>query len=219
MKNFKIAYLWFVIKPICMYYVVYNLFFRVAYVFLSGAHSALFCLGISATITLALMQNEYRKAFIVRPKKQVDSSTLLYEALAILGIIACGIGLNILMTNMSFTSESTSFAAASATLSSGTLLTKILVTCMVIPALEEIVYRGLVCGQLMVVTKNTYAILISAVCFGIMHSNAVQAIYAILMGLLLGLLYSKTKKLWNVILAHALVNLIVVLYSYIPQLI
>ncbi len=158
-------------------------------------------------------------AIIVRPAKLIEPKALPKEISAIIGIVGCGIILNIVLTNMSFTSDSTSFASASATLTSGTLPTKIFVTCLIIPILDEIVYRGLVCGQLMVITKNAIAIFVSALCFGIMHSNIVQFIYGFLMGLLLGLLYSKSKKLWCVVAAHAITNLVVVLYAYIPQFI
>ena len=108
---------------------------------------------------------------------------------------------------------SSGYAQANATLYAGGLLTKIFANCISIPILEELVYRGIVCGQLSLWYDEKIAVIISAFCFGIMHFNVVQFLYGFLVGLAIATVYIKTRKLWVVIVAHGLTNFIVVILA------
>ena len=73
------------------------------------------------------------------------------------------------------------------------------------PLAEEIVFRGAILRTLlgMVSKKNHWvAIMISAALFGAAHGNAAQFVNALLMGLLLGWMYYRTKSLVPGILMH-----------------
>ena len=73
------------------------------------------------------------------------------------------------------------------------------------PLAEEIVFRGAVHRTLlgMMSKKNHWvAIMISAALFGAAHGNAAQFVNALLMGLLLGWMYYRTKSLVPGILMH-----------------
>ena len=73
------------------------------------------------------------------------------------------------------------------------------------PLAEEIVFRGAILRTLlgMMSKKNHWAaILISAAIFGVAHGNAAQFVNALLMGLLLGWMYYRTKSLVPGILMH-----------------
>ena len=73
------------------------------------------------------------------------------------------------------------------------------------PLAEEIVFRGAILRTLlgMVSKKNHWvAIMVSAAIFGAAHGNAAQFVNALLMGLLLGWMYYRTKSLVPGILMH-----------------
>ncbi len=78
--------------------------------------------------------------------------------------------------------------------------------CLLAPIIEEILMRGYILGGL----QNKYGILIvlllSSFLFALLHFNFVQTISALICGLILGLLYIKTKSLFCCILAHFLYN-------------
>jgi membrane protease YdiL (CAAX protease family) len=80
--------------------------------------------------------------------------------------------------------------------------------CLFAPIAEEILMRGYILNGL----KNKYgaavAVIISALLFAVLHFNFVQTLSAVICGLVLGLLYSKTNSISCCILAHALYNAI-----------
>ncbi len=202
-----------VLYPLALYYVVYHLIYYILRLMIGETIGSLWCLGIAAAITIIPMYSVYRALPIVRAEKLFDRSQLGKEILGIFLIVVIGIALNVLLTQIGLTSD-TEFQNANATLSSGDLFTRILVTAIIIPILEEMTFRGCICGQLFVWTNQVIAIILSAAIFGILHSNTVQAIYGFLVGIALGFFYCKTNKLWPVIVAHGLTNFVVILYSY-----
>ncbi len=74
------------------------------------------------------------------------------------------------------------------------------------PILEELVYRKFLCERLLPLGEG-YAVLLSAVVFGLVHGNFFQFFYAFATGLLFGLIYVKTGKLRYTIGYHAFINI------------
>lgn len=89
------------------------------------------------------------------------------------------------------------------------------------PLAEEIVFRGAILRTLldMMSKKNHWgAIMISAAIFGVAHGNTAQFVNALLMGLLLGWMYYRTKSLVPGILMHWVNNTMAyVLSNLVPQ--
>lgn len=84
----------------------------------------------------------------------------------------------------------------------------VLMTVIIAPVLEEILFRGIIMkGMLNNHVKPATAIVISAAIFGLAHFNPWQFVGAMLLGLVLGLVYYKTKSLLMSILLHAFNNL------------
>lgn len=78
---------------------------------------------------------------------------------------------------------------------------------------EEISLRGCVMQNLRKY-GDSFAVVMSALAFGIMHMNLVQAPFAIIVGLGLGYITVKTDSLWPAIIIHALNNLLSTVVSY-----
>ena len=89
------------------------------------------------------------------------------------------------------------------------------------PLAEEIVFRGAILRTLlgMMSKKNHWvAIMISAAIFGAVHGNSAQFVNALLMGLILGWMYYRTKSLVPGILLHWVNNTVAyVLTNVVPQ--
>jgi len=88
----------------------------------------------------------------------------------------------------------------------------VLMTVILAPILEEILFRGIIMkGMIHNQVKPATAIIISAFIFGAVHFNPWQFAGAFLLGLVLGLVYYKTKSLLMSIMLHAFNNLLSVL--------
>ena len=88
----------------------------------------------------------------------------------------------------------------------------------IVPALcEEYLFRGGILAGLLPYGKGT-AILASSFLFGMMHQNPLQILYTTLLGVIIGVIYVKTKSIWACVILHFLNNFISVLEEYLPLL-
>ena len=85
------------------------------------------------------------------------------------------------------------------------------------PAAEELVFRGLTYRRAKRALGRRWAVVISAGLFGIYHGNMVQFIYAFGLGILLALLYDRSRSLVLVIVCHMCVNLWAILVPFIEK--
>lgn len=93
------------------------------------------------------------------------------------------------------------------------LLLSLLAT-VVVPALvEEFACRGIVLG-LIRKFGDTFAILISSLFFGLMHSNFEQIPFAFFVGVALAFVTIKSGSIWLAVLIHAFNNSISVIFAY-----
>lgn len=91
---------------------------------------------------------------------------------------------------------------------SGPVWVQVLSIAVAAPILEELLYRGLIFKRLRTYLKPAPAMLISAFVFGIMHGNAVQFVYAFILGIFMAYVYEKFKTVWASVIFHAGANLI-----------
>jgi membrane protease YdiL (CAAX protease family) len=89
----------------------------------------------------------------------------------------------------------------------------IVVVCLVglIPAAEELLFRGLLLFQLAHRYGPGFALLFSASLFGIIHLGAVPSVFAATAGLVLGAVALWTQSVWAGVALHAAVNAVPVL--------
>lgn len=97
----------------------------------------------------------------------------------------------------------------------GFLLT--VIATAIVPALvEELACRGIMIG-LLKKHGEAFAVITTALLFGIMHGNFEQIPFAFLVGLVLGFVYVKTESIWVCVAIHFVNNFISVLFSYMPK--
>lgn len=81
----------------------------------------------------------------------------------------------------------------------------ILLGCVIAPVAEEFLFRRLLLERLRPY-GDRFAILTSALCFGLFHGNLNQFFYAFTVGALFAYVILRTGCLWQTILLHALTN-------------
>jgi len=82
----------------------------------------------------------------------------------------------------------------------------ILMVCLVAPFTEEIIFRGVILSGFLKNYHKLEALLLSSWLFGFIHLNLWQYIGAFFLGLLLGLIYMRTKSVIPSMLCHGLYN-------------
>ncbi len=85
------------------------------------------------------------------------------------------------------------------------LLVYFLLLCIVAPVFEELVFRGIIFASIRPYGKG-FAIVVSSLLFGLLHSNISQFVYAVTFGLVLATVREKTGNLKSVILLHFMNN-------------
>ena len=210
-RKLRMNRLFQILYPLLVYIIFYQAMDFVFLLLIGGYVSALTCLWLSALVTLVPMITIYRNAPTVKNKDAFQKTDLKKDGMAILLVVAIGVGLNLLVTYFQLIPDSSNYEAANRVLYSGSTVIKILCNAITIPILEEFLYRGIIAGQLEVFYNKKIAILFSAILFGALHFNVVQFVYAFICGIALGYIYLKDHKIWVPIVAHGMTNLVVIL--------
>lgn len=92
-------------------------------------------------------------------------------------------------------------------------LLSLIATAVVPPLVEEFACRGIILGSLRKFGDG-FAVLVSAILFGLMHGNFDQMPFAFMVGLALGFIVVKTDSLWIAVAVHAANNFISVAFEY-----
>lgn len=91
---------------------------------------------------------------------------------------------------------------------------------ILVPVAEEMVFRGAILRKLLEIFHSGmywWAIVLSALLFGVVHGNMAQGLHAFLLGLLLGWMYWRTNSIVPGIVLHWINNTVAfVLYNLIP---
>ena len=101
-----------------------------------------------------------------------------------------------------FSGSLESFDNAFASLDSESYIWSLIAVIIVGPIVEELLFRGLLIKTMSKILPESFAVIISAILFGIWHGILVQAIYTAIMGLIVGYVYIKTKSIIYPIIIH-----------------
>ncbi|HIA91529.1 TPA: CPBP family intramembrane metalloprotease [Candidatus Saccharibacteria bacterium] len=81
-----------------------------------------------------------------------------------------------------------------------------LILLVLVPIVEEVLYRGVVFRSLTRSMTMPIAAVVSSVLFALAHFNIVVGIDTFVLGILLCLVYSRTKNLWMAVALHSVKN-------------
>ncbi|MDD2213229.1 MAG: type II CAAX endopeptidase family protein [Oscillospiraceae bacterium] len=133
-------------------------------------------------------------------------------ALAILGAVGSA---NLVMLLLSWLADYSSFwrqnmqyyedLATAFTDQSG-LLVQIVTLCILVPIAEEMLFRGIIAGQLKRAFSDPLAIILTALAFAAFHMNWVQSSYVLIPALVLSAAYIWSESLPLTIVMHGIFN-------------
>lgn len=133
-------------------------------------------------------------------------SPLAYGCMAV-STIGFALGLNFLFELLGITKLSQSYADVAQTQYAAAVPVGLLLNGLLVPVVEEMIFRGVIYNRLKKYVSYRYAILFSAIAFGVYHQNIVQGSYALLMGCLIAWFYERFGHFYVAVLVHALSNL------------
>lgn len=218
-----------IVYPLFFYYILYYCLQILFAYLLIDSFGSLFCLLLAAVICIPFMVFFYRRAIVIRNFAWPKGKEWMECVAWIIGIALLGVGANVLVSNLPLADWSEGYRKTSEILRDGNLWIRILTNAVAVPILEELLYRGIICGQIEAwgsvgsaktpkpkepaMVYRVTAVVVSAVIFGALHLNVIQFLYAFLMGLFLGAAYIRTHRIWVVIVAHGITNLAVLLMT------
>ena len=123
-----------------------------------------------------------------------------------LACIALAIGLNNIILLLDIPKYSRAYQEAAEVLYAPSFGKQILYTGLMIPVIEELLFRGLAFRILRKWVSFVRAMLVTAFLFGLYHGNLVQFIYATLCGLFLAYLCEKFQTVLAPIAGHIVMN-------------
>jgi len=101
-----------------------------------------------------------------------------------------------------------------------TIIISFLCTCIMVPIIEEYVFRGVV-YRIFEDIGTSFAVVASALCFGLMHSSPSQCMYAIAFGLFSAVFVAVTGNIKTSILFHMINNTVssmtLLLSEFLPE--
>jgi membrane protease YdiL (CAAX protease family) len=166
---------------------------------------------ISVAITLPVYYLIYRKRkqelrmfCSVRPIGPLNVPVLIILALSVNFILELILSL---MQQIGFFHELfESYEQVAELITGGEFVISLVTIGIIAPVFEEILFRGLVFGELRKVSKLPLAIVLQALIFGIYHMNVIQGSYAFLLGILLGFVYYRSSTIIAPVIIHITIN-------------
>ncbi len=170
---------------------------------------------ISGLVSLPLLVRMFFKDITYRryvgDKSSLKKGLLVYCILA--GIFA-SLTASLLATLSQVGQVFEGYESASQTIFSQTVLMQIAAAGIVMPVVEEFVFRGLMYNRMKDYMSANMAMIISSLIFGLYHGNLIQGIYGFVMGLIMIFVYEKYQTMAAPVLCHIGANLISIILEF-----
>lgn len=192
--------IWDVTVPLLIHIIVSN----VMVLLLGNRVDPTFLTTAAAAVTLPVLLLLYRDDRKGQPSEKVSVPWWVYPLMAVGGVILNQL-LSAVMNSFAVT-EHFSNAAQEGLLGSG-FLTQLIGLGILVPLMEELLFRGLVYQRMKKYFPVKISILLAAAVFALYHGNMVQILFAFPMALVMLLAYEKWKSLTVPVVFHMAVNL------------
>ncbi len=227
MKNKRGFRLWQILYPVLLYYVVESIAFLFVGMLLGtenetymmrqticGLIAIPFLYGMfyhSDRAAEKIVMTEQTFFTVEREQKGAYIGGYIRDmTLAAAGVAALGIAVNNLIAMTPLMDVSEGFQESNAAFFAGGIAFELIGSGLVIPIVEELLFRGIVYKRLRIWMGWRKALVFSALLFGLIHMNLVQFLYAGLLGAFLALLLEKTGKLAASVIGHMTVNVVTI---------
>ncbi len=142
-----------------------------------------------------------------------DTSPVWYTAAFVMGVCLCLTLNNLIVLSRLSEVFSDGFDQVAELIYQGPLWLEVLVTGIIGPLMEELLFRGLVYRRLRETARVVPAVLISAAIFGAIHGNFLQFVYAFLVGTVLAYACERFRSVLAPFCIHAGANIASVLLT------
>lgn len=234
MKQSAFIRVWHILYPVCIYYIVTTLVLSVLVSFVPQSTGfRLFAQLVTSLAVLKPLYRFYRQSGVGQAGQKMKnrpgsrrsplhglfaptfantaSRAAAFYAAAFLTGGCFALALNNVLGALRIADYSASYGQVTETFYTGRLLLEIAALAIVIPAAEELLYRGIVYVRIKEWLGVYAAVLGSAVIFGIVHMNLVQFVYATIFGVLLACFTEWGGGVGGALAAHMAANLTSVL--------
>ena len=172
------------------------------------------CLGISSVLLLLFLRKFYqtdetrrRLGYLGKPHEKQTVTGGMWAAAAVLGA-ASSQCFNDLLEMTGINGRFAGYAQEASQVYSGhSLLILAVVTGLLTPAAEELIFRGLIQKRIRDYLGTRWAVVLSALIFGLYHGYVSQVIFGVCVGIFLGLVLERTNQLLLVMVIHMVSNL------------
>lgn len=217
MKDNNYWRVWGIVYPVGIYFVVTNLvMFVLGSVWRMTDENYMIQHIIATAAACPFIYSFYRRdkgqSTVTEDGQKGAAAGFLMGAGFALAVALAGVALNNLIGYTGLKETSENYRQVSDAFYGGGLWLSVLGSCLLVPLLEELLYRGIVYRRLRTWVGVWPAVFVSALIFGAMHFNLVQFLYAALIGILLAVT-AERAGLAAAMAAHMLTNLISVLRS------
>jgi len=137
--------------------------------------------------------------------------------LLILVTVGAVLGLNLLFNLASIPANSEAYQEVAAKQYGGTFLIGLICYGFITPFAEEVAFRGILYTGTRRLLNSKFALLVSAMIFGVYHGNEVQSLYAFMIGCLIAYAYEYFGSFWVTVLIHVIANVLAYCFTYVAQ--
>ena len=202
LKKIKI-FLKVAILPIFIYFFITILITFICNIF--NYLNSIVITGIAALITIPVLLfiGRFKYDSLIVYSFNIDKKNLLY-------ILAISISLNlignILLTVTNILPNDKFALEVNREIMSVNIYLSMLITVIIIPLVEEIIFRGYIYRGIYKISNFLIASIVSSLFFAVIHFNISQGIYAFLAGFVLSYIYYKTNNFLYCYITHFFMN-------------
>ena len=142
--------------------------------------------------------------FVKKPK--IDRALFINVLWVIVITLFISFALNNIITMSPLIGLSEGYARANESFYASTLVIELIGSAILSPIMEELVFRGIVFGNMRKIMNVPQAVFLSALLFGLIHFNIVQFVYAFLLGLVLAAFMYKSGHVYAAMIGHITAN-------------
>ena len=170
-------------------------------------HALLF-MGIAAVIVLPILSRMFRKEWLKR-RYIIKTEERGYEKYLFTIMISIGFTLafNLFFNAVSFFNYAVDYKDIASQLYSEPLIVQIIVIGILMPIVEELIFRGIIFEKLRNISHEKFSILLTSLIFGLYHGNFFQGCYAFIFSIFMLYVYKKVGTFAAPVLFHIVSNL------------
>lgn len=161
-------------------------------------------------IALHRIEQAYDDAYLAHLRPEPTKSYVFLSLATISGVI----GLNVLLELVGVTDKVGAYQMLLKETHPASLVLGLFGTAIVIPIVEELLFRGILFNIMKRRMKLVMAIIASAFCYGFYHMNYIQGGYAFLIGCLLAYAYEYFGNFLAPVVVHIVASVIAYLITY-----